>query len=427
MISDKSNLLKSIAERAQLREGAAGVEEVVRAVYRAQHSGQAEPLTARALARIVRLPVPVVTALRRELEKAGVLELGPHLRLTSAADSEMSDVWGWAAEVGTEQRVGEASDPNDVVCSTCGGVGIEPRGRAWGHLLDTLRKHFAANPRVDVTLDQSHCTPETNLRRLAFMYEEGALAGKQVLVLGDDDSVSTGIALAGKELSPTGRLARRIVALDTDERILSHLRDIALEEGVVVELARHDARLPLPADLRGQFDTVSTDPPYTLPGLELFLSRAVEAIGPDGGRIYLHFGHRPPDEQVAVQSTIARMGLLIERLVPNFNEYVGAGVLAGVSDLYVLRATESSRSLIEGEYTESIYTGQVRPTIRRYVCTECGDQVTVGGEAGGEYATIEALKDAGCPRCGSHSFRLVSRKHASGNVRSYDSGPENSQ
>jgi DNA-directed RNA polymerase subunit RPC12/RpoP len=106
------------------------------------------------------------------------------------------------------------------------------------------------------------------------------------------------------------------------------------------------------------------------------------------------------------------MGLVIERLIPNFNEYVGAGVLAGVSDLYVLRATEASRPLIEGEYVGSIYTGQVRPTLRRYACTECGTQVTVGGEAGGRYATIEALKQAGCPQCGSRGFRLVSREHA---------------
>ena len=412
MLTDKPNLLKAIAERAQLREGPAGVEDVLRAIYRAQHSGEAQPLTARALARLVRLPVPVVTALRRELEKAGVLELGPHLRLTGAADDTFRDVWGWAAEGDGYHTGDEPGAANTVACLTCGGLGVAPSGQAWSDLLATLRKHFVDNPRVDVTLDQSHCTPETNLRRVALMHEDGALAGKDVLALGDDDSVSAAIALAGKELSPTGKLARQVVALDTDERILGHLREMAVEEGVALELVHHDARKSLPPSLQGAFDTVSTDPPYTLPGLELFLSRAIEAIRRDGGRIYLHFGHRPPDEQIEAQSAIARMGLVIERLTPNFNEYVGAGVLAGVSDLYVLRATEASHPLVEGDYTNNIYTGQVRPTLRRYVCTKCGTQVTVGGEAGGQYVTIEALKEAGCPQCSSRGFRPVSRKHA---------------
>ncbi|HET9496022.1 MAG TPA: bis-aminopropyl spermidine synthase family protein [Chloroflexia bacterium] len=399
--SDKATLLRSIAERADLREGPSGVEEVLRAVYRAGQDPDAEPLAARALARMVRMPVPVITAIRRELEKEGVLQPGPHLQLTPEASRAMADTWGWG---------GQAAAQQGVICPECGGTGVAPRGPEWERVLGLLRKHFEANPRVDVTLDQSHCTPETNLRRVALMHEQGALAGKHVLVLGDDDSVSAAIALLGKVAGKDGRLAKRVVAVDTDERILRHLRDIAMQEGVIVGLVRHDLREPLPEDLRAEFDTVSTDPPYTLPGLMLFLSRAVEALYPEGGRIYLHFGHRPPDEQVEVQQAIASMGLVIEQMVPNFNEYVGAGVLAGVSDLYVLSATRGTEPLVTGEFDQALYTGQVRPTLRTYACTSCGTQYGVGGEAGGQFATIEALKEQGCPACGGTSFRLISRR-----------------
>ena len=44
---------------------------------------------------IVRLPLPVVTAVRRELEKAGVLQPGPHLHLTGEADRVIGEEWGW--------------------------------------------------------------------------------------------------------------------------------------------------------------------------------------------------------------------------------------------------------------------------------------------------------------------------------------------
>jgi predicted methyltransferase len=250
---------------------------------------------------------------------------------------------------------------------------------------------------------------------VAYLHEQGALAGKDVLVLGDDDSVSAAVALAGRALSPTGRLARRVVALDTDDRILTHLRDIAVAEKVIIGLVKHDLRKPLPEDLQGQFDTVVTDPAYTLPGLMLFLSRAIEALKPEGGRIFLSFGHRPPDEQLAMQGMIAEMGLVIDQLTPSFNSYVGAGILAGVSDMYMLEATEDAEPLIEGEYTGPIYTGQVRPTLRTYVCTECNRQIAVGGEAGGQFATIEELKAKGCPGCGAHTFQMISRRHVGGN------------
>ncbi|MEO8285850.1 MAG: bis-aminopropyl spermidine synthase family protein [Chloroflexota bacterium] len=406
---DKSTMLRTIAEKAQLREGAQGVEDALRAIFRAQNDPLAEPLTARALARIVRLPVPVVTALRRELEKAGLVEPGPHITLTAEAAATLSDTWGWG--VGPQVE----GTNNSVTCPTCGGTGVAPSGPAWEEVLAGLRRHFKDNPKVNVELDQSHCTPETNLRRVALMYEQGALAGKHVLVLGDDDSVSAAIALAGKALSPNGKLARRVVAVETDNRILTHLRDIAVAEGLLIGLVKHDLRRPLPEDLQGEFDTVSTDPPYTIAGLKLFLSRAIEAINDEGGRIYLHFGHRPPEEQVEVQHAIAEMGLVIEQLVPNFNEYVGAGVLAGVSDLYLLSVTDNAAPLIEDEFTGPIYTGQVRPTLRTYACTNCGSQVTVGGEAGGKFATIEQLKEAGCPTCGGHDFRLISKRQSGRN------------
>lgn len=411
---DKQELLKAIAERSQLREGAQGVEDVLRAIFRAQQDTGGEPLTARALARMVRLPVPVVTALRRELEKAGVVEPGPHLTLTDAAAKIIGEEWGWSS-------VQPAGERNTALCPTCSGTGVAPAGPQWQAVLDALRRHFKDNPRVDVALDQSHCTPETNLRRVALMYEQGALAGKHVLVLGDDDSVSAAVGLAGKALSPTGKLARRVVALDKDNRILTHLRDIAVAEDTLIGLVRHDVRKPLPEDLQGEFDTVSTDPPYTVAGLKLFLSRAIEAASLEGGRIYLHFGHRAPDEQLEVQVAIADMGLVIEQLIPNFNEYVGAGVLAGVSDLYVLSVLEGSMPLIEGEYTGPIYTGQARPTLRMYACTECGAQLTVGGEAGGQFATIETLKEAGCPICGEHSFRLISKRQTGQNGSAHGS------
>src|SRR5205823_5772615 len=113
--TDKQSLLKRVAERSQLREGPQGIENVLRAIYRAQNDSASEPLTGRALARVARLPVPVVTAVRRELEREGVVEPGPHIRLTDAALAAVNDSWGWSSSSDAE---------GSIVCKVCQGTGV---------------------------------------------------------------------------------------------------------------------------------------------------------------------------------------------------------------------------------------------------------------------------------------------------------------
>ncbi len=113
--------------------------------------------------------------------------------------------------------------------------------------------------------------------------------------------------------------------------------------GTEVDLIAHDLRLPLPGSLAGGFDTACTDPPYTVPGAELFLSRAVEALDQRPGRhVFFSFGARRPADTLATQRLIARLGLAVRSLIPHFNSYAGAGILGGTSHLYHLRSTEET-------------------------------------------------------------------------------------
>jgi len=53
------------------------------------------------------------------------------------------------------------------------------------------------------------------------------------------------------------------------------------------------------------------------------------------------------------------MGFVIQSLVPNFNRYVGAGVLGGTSDLYRLVATRNVRPLVADRFDGPLYTAEV--------------------------------------------------------------------
>ena len=83
-------------------------------------------------------------------------------------------------------------------------------------------------------------------------------------------------------------------------------------------------------------------------------------------------------------------------MTPGFNEYVGAGVLGGTSALWHLVVAGGTAA------PGSLYTGEGRSR-RRYVCATCSTAQTVG--EGRRWRTVGELKEAGCPRCGGHTFR----------------------
>ncbi len=323
-LQDKTAFLKFIAGRVQLREGAQGVESVVRAIFEAQTNPGAEDANERTLARITRLPMPVVNAIRFELQRAGVLDdEGPGIHLTLDALKAVDQSWGWSLPKVAEQPEVSAT------CKTCGGTGVALVGHQWDAAAEALRRH----PK------HSAVTPETDLRRVVFMHEIGALAGKDVLVMGDDISVAVGVAVVGKSIATSGKLVRRIVALHPDEKALNAVRDRAVRENTIIGLVRHDTRRSLMQDLEGEFDTVFIAPSALFSSIINLLSRAIEAAKPDGGRVFLACPPLSLDDRVDAQRAILDLGLAIERLVPGFDKYDGG---KSPGDLYVLSVTEES-------------------------------------------------------------------------------------
>src|ERR1700719_3487871 len=100
---DDTAILETVARATRLREGPAGVAAVLRAVYRAGS------LRLQDAAREARLPLPVTTAIRRELEKAGMLERRHGLALTEQGRAFVEIALGLAVT-------------HDLGCPACGGL-----------------------------------------------------------------------------------------------------------------------------------------------------------------------------------------------------------------------------------------------------------------------------------------------------------------
>ena len=332
----EDELLREVAAAVGLREGTAGVRDVVRATARF------EPVAVRKLSRATALPVPIVSAICNELRKRDVVARERPVRLTLLGRALFAQGRGDVVEVWCE-----ACDGRELVIPSALGPAARRLAAA------TTR---APRPRFD--LDQAHCDVDTKVRRVLALHAADAIDGRKVLLLGDDDLVSVAIArLTGSlDLRPA-----RVVVLDVHGRLLAFLRGELARAPFRWEVRRHDLRDPLPQSLCGTVDTVFTDPPYTVAGAELFLSRAAEAVAGDRrGDVFFSFGSRSPDEELRVQRAITAMGFVTKRLVRDFNEYVGAGTLGGVSHLYHLASTPSTRPLIAARYEGPLYTADRR-------------------------------------------------------------------
>jgi predicted methyltransferase len=213
-------------------------------------------------------------------------------------------------------------------------------------------------PPPNLQLDQCHCTIGTKLRRVLAAHEADALVGRRVLLLGDDDLVSLAIALVVREFG-AAETVTELAVVDLDDAVVDFLRARLFGASFPVLCVQHDLRDPLPADLRCRFDTVLTDPPYTVEGARLFLTRAGEALRGTGGNVFFSFGSRRPGASFQVQREISELGFAIRRLQPDFNDYVGAGALGGTSHLYHLVATPALRRTAATGFAEPLYTAGV--------------------------------------------------------------------
>ncbi len=159
-----------------------------------------------------------------------------------------------------------------VTCQICAGSGFEfePFAQAYAEFVPLV----AQRPPAEATYDQGALTADAVFRRLALMYAKGDVAGKRILLLGDDDLLSIALALTG--------LPQEIVVVEIDARLCEFIRHIAASKSLNLRVIQHDAREKLPGELRAHFDTFVTDPSETIQGLLLFVEKGLAMLKPGG-------------------------------------------------------------------------------------------------------------------------------------------------
>ncbi len=304
------SLLAELADAVSLREGANGISNALWCL----HSGKA--YSTHEWSRSVRLPVPVLAALRRELEKREILASEKRIVISEHGKKILEEIFH------------TKSIPTST-CPACHGLGLVTPPAIYS-LIEEMDKIGANRPPVDVTLDQSHATPQTAIRKALLLLEHGLLQ-QSILFMGDDDLISLACFLVRKHFINNPENVGGIHVLDIDPRYLDYIKSIS---GDTIATAEYDVRQDLPRQYHQQFKTVLTDPAYTLNGITTFAFRCMQAVH-DEGFLYLSMPQVDPAVSGQVQSKLLDMGWTLRDQYKNFNQYIGASIHAHVSSLYI--------------------------------------------------------------------------------------------
>jgi hypothetical protein len=396
MSNSKPNFLETLQQKIPIQEGIEGFRSIFREIYRAGHISLFD------LAVKTLLPLPVLAKIVNTLTESEILKRIPEGILYSEKgmlfiEKELG-LYGFG--------LGE--------CNECDQrpVYLSPR---WDDVLDTLEAILSNRPTVDTSLDQAFADAETSLQRALYLYQKGALEGKRVCLLGDDDFTSVAIAACYRGFFPDDphMIPLEMVVVDIDDRILEGIQSSVhkIHPDLTIHSVHWDYRTLVPKDLLARFDTILIDPPYSENGLILGISRAVALLrAQPGAEIYLSFAHRSPEQLHQIEKHIIDMGLSIQEIIPRFNYYEGAQLLGNTTQMIRLISTQAKKPLISPseEFTQPLYTGENKPNFRIYFCKQCQKGINVGATE--TIHTIEQLKSEKCPYCQSSGPFVLDQK-----------------
>lgn len=386
------DFIHEIYENVRLNEGISRLKSFFILLY--LHGS----LSVKELSLRLKLPVPVVAAVKNECKKRGAVAVSANgIGLTDAGLHYVREALRYGA-VNTSKLRRVLDAPALPECWP----------GDFRHEIELLDEIYRGRPDADVTVDQSLCDAETGIKRALLMLRCGGLIGRRVLFAGDDDLTSVAAGLVLQSLSDkTGSDLAEFTVLDLDDRVLHYIEASAPRTGVRVNCVKHDLRHPVPEEHRHRYDAVFTDPPYTLPGLTLFAGRGLEALKQENDLyVYLSCAHKDPVSRLGMQRMFGERGLIIEQIYEGFNRYHGAQILGGVSDLYVLAATGGPDAPLNQAafYDGPIYTNEANRSIRLYMCKNCRTEYRVGYSE--KITTVEILKKSKCAECGGETFLL---------------------
>ena len=303
---EAESTLYKISLDSQLQEGYQGIRLILREILRKN------PVPIRAISRLTGIPVPAVSAARRELEKRKLLTRSGGATLTDAGLELLSAIGI------NDQDIPVFRSPYSIPDL------MEEQITKFDELIE-------GRPDPDYKLDQSHAISTTCFRRVMYFHENDAIEGRDIAILGDDDLTSIAIMIFSIR---HGLKINSLKVFDIDKRILTFVESVSQMLGFEANLYQIDLIQKLRNSYQNSYDVIISDPPYTVEGLTRFARVGAEMVKEDVGGIgFLSYPNLRPVDNALFFRNIVNFGFSPQELIPGFNEYVGAQIHAGKSNM----------------------------------------------------------------------------------------------
>lgn len=171
---------------------------------------------------------------------------------------------------------------------------------------------------ADDDFDQLAILPRGIENKLSLMLKKNDLLNRDVLCIGDDDLFSIACSLTG--------LPKSITVFDIDERVIGFIKKISPRLPVPIKTVSLDLLKPLPKEYKNSFDVFVTEPPDTVKGTLLFVSRGLQALRKDGV-FYLGITEMTLSKKqwLEIERAVTGAGIVLTDIVRDFEEYTLEG------------------------------------------------------------------------------------------------------
>jgi hypothetical protein len=223
-------------------------------------------------------------------------------------------------------------------------------------------------PKIKTEYEQGPLHPISSLRKVYFVVQKGDAIGKNIACIGDDDFLSIILGTTG--------FPKQITVFDIDSDILEVIEKYKkkLKIKVPIKIVKHNLLKPIPKRYKRKYDVFLTQPPDTVLGFTLFVSRGVELLKPKpgmAGYAGLTITGCPKLGLLEIQKVFTEMGLVITDILNKFLHYLPgeteirrvevpdhapfpAKKIWYISDLIRVRTTKKTKPFYKGVIKEDI-------------------------------------------------------------------------
>jgi len=163
--------------------------------------------------------------------------------------------------------------------------------------------------------DQLAVLPKGVERKLSVMISQDDLRNRDVLCLGDDDLFSLACSLTG--------LPKSVTVIDIDKDVIEFLDSVSPDLPIPIKVAKVNLVKGVPKNMQKKYDVFITEPPDTVAGMQLFLSRGMQFLRPKTGVFYAGMTEVTLNKKQwhAVEKLIIQSGMTITNIFQDFQEY----------------------------------------------------------------------------------------------------------